>query len=305
MNAKTEHETVNIDQAVTPDWSAGRRAFIRSCGLAAAGAAALNLTGVTSGPAAAQAVTDADILNFALNLEYLEAEFYLRATTGNGLSNDDVTGTGNVGPVLGGKKVKFDTKAIRLYAEEIAADELAHVRFLRTGLGGAAVARPKINLNGAFTAAAKAAGLVTGDAKFDAYANETNFLLASFIFEDVGVTAYKGAAALISDKGILEAAAGILSVEAYHAGIVRTLLYQKGLFKEAQAISAARDSLDGGTQLDQGIGNIKNNKSNLVPTDANGITFSRTVPQVRSIVYLGGEGGGGFFPQGINGTFAS
>lgn len=295
-----------------------RRRFLRAAGLTTVGVAGAGL--LTAGTASAHEgkgrgkggddeaddgdVTDAAVLNFALNLEYLEAEFYLRAVTGEGLDDDEIDGSGDLGRVSGGRKVRFETKLGRQYAREIARDERAHVRFLRAALGDAKVARPTISLDDAFTAAARAAGLVGPDDEFDAFADENSFLLGAFVFEDVGVTAYKGAAALISNKTFLEAAAGILAVEAYHAGLVRTVLLAKGLADPAGRISDARDSLDGPADLDQGIVDAEG-RSNIVPTDENGIAFSRDVLQVHNIVYLTPEATdrGGFFPDGTNGTF--
>jgi hypothetical protein len=277
---------------------AGRRAFIQSIGLGVAGAAIFGMDG--GKPAAAQSITDADIFNFALNLEYLEAEFYLRASIGTGLVASEVTGTGTPGPVAGGHAVPFQNRLFANYANEIARDERAHVNVLRAALGSNAVARPAIDLGLAFTFAARAAGLAGPTDTFDAFANETNFLLAAYIFEDVGVTAYHGAAPLIKDPRNLSGAAGILAVEAYHAGIIRTVLYSLGLFSQAQAISNARNSL-GGAGLDQGIGDA--NTSNLVPVDTNGIAFQRTPQQVLNIVYLNPNGKPtGFFPNGLNGV---
>jgi hypothetical protein len=277
-----------------------RRNFLKGAGLAVAGAGALSALG--TGSASADEASDAAVLNFALNLEYLEAEFYSHAVYGRGLPDHLTTGRGDRGGVVGGREVTFNSRTIRTTAREIARDEIDHVRFLRAALGSAKVSRPKINLRNSFTAAARAAGLVGENETFDPYANENNFLLAAFIFEDVGVTAYKGAAPLITNKAYLEAAAGILAVESYHAGIVRTNLYNKDLMVAARKISGARDSLDGRSLLDQGIGTQK--RVNLVPTDMNGIAFSRTPGQVLNVVYLTPKSvnRGGFFPDGVNGA---
>ncbi|GAA1932947.1 ferritin-like domain-containing protein [Nocardioides hwasunensis] len=281
-----------------------RRLFLKSAGVAGLGVVGAGaLGGMTAAPAQAAGVSDGAVLNFALNLEYLEAEFYQYAAFGKGLDDKLTSGKGKKGGVKGGRQVQFATPAIRKYAEEIATDELDHVSFLRKALGGAKVARPAINIQESFTAAATAAGLIQPGQTFDPYANEDNFLLAAFVFEDVGVTAYKGAAPLITNKTYLEAAAGILAVEAYHAGIVRSALYSKGLQDAAKAISKARDSLDGKSTKDQGIGS-EAGKANLVPTDKNGIAFSRTPGQVLNVVYLNPKSvtKGGFFPRGVNGA---
>ncbi len=280
-----------------------RRRFLQS-----AGALGLGIVGASMLPTgAALAVpatgpSDGSVLNFALNLEYLEAEFYLHAVTGQGLASDLIHGTGHLGGVTGGRAVAFKTKRIKQYASEIAGDELAHVKFLRSALGGTAVARPAIDIRNSFTAAARAAGLIGSKQTFDPYANENNFLLAAFLFEDVGVTAYKGAAPLITNSTYLEAAAGILSVEAYHAATIRTSLLEMGLAPQVAKLSAARDSLDGGTVDDQGIINSRG-QANITPTDRNGITFSRSYDKVLNIVYLNpaSTDRGGFYPLGVNG----
>ena len=176
---------------------------------------------------------------------------------------------------------------------------------------------PNINIsgdaNGAFTAAARAAGVVGANETFNPYSSPENFLLGAFLFEDVGVSAYKGAAPLLSSKIYLEAAAGILAAEAYHAGLVRTVLYAKGMSTAALVtattkISDARDQLDKNGDSDQGIAGA-NGASNVVLADGDGIAYSRNSQQVHNIVYLNATGanrtGGGFFPNGTNNGNAS
>ena len=276
----------------------------------------------SSGNGSSSSSTDAAVLNFALNLEYLEGEYYSLAVNGTRLSaavagDDSATLTVKSNP-----KVPFVTPAVAAYAAEIANDEANHVKFLRSVTPGA-VNRPTINLLDSFNAAIKAAsnGAVTS---FDPFASELNFLLGAFIFEDVGVTAYHGGSTLITNKTYLSAAAGILAVEAYHAATVRTLLAQTGnsavpgtgltVFQVVDAISALRNAVDNsfGTSSaaafsaaddDQGL----QNGANIVPTDANSLAFSRTTTQVLPIVYLGSNPTvtptqNSFFPNGLNGA---
>jgi ferritin-like protein len=273
-----------------------RRSALKTLGALGAVAA---IPGLARSADAQMAFTDEDIFNFALNLESLEAEYYLRGTSGQGMTSADIGPS--PGSVSGGRMVPWANADLRQFMEEIARNELLHVRFYRRVLGSKAVSRPTIDIAGGFRAAAKAAGL--GD-NFDPFASEMNFFLGGMLMEDVGVTAYHGAIGALTTKEHRDAAAGILGVEAYHMGMARSTLYRMGSAarQAANAISDARDRLDGPADLDQGI--VLNGHSNFVPRDADAMVFTRTPQQVLNIVYLtpnAGVSGGGLYPSGMNG----
>lgn len=244
--------------------------------------------------------TDIAVMQFALNLECLEAEFYSWAAFGDGL-NKTLRGGGP--RAAGGKRALLSPSAVAL-ARDIATDEITHVAFLHSVLKSVKsdIPCPKINIGGAFAAAANAAIGTTLKTPFTPYGNDALFLHGAFIFEDVGVTAYHGAVGLIS-PALAPYAVGILGTEAYHAGAVRSKLmeiaeqtvfpYGVKVKTIVGAISALRGKVGGGK--DAGI-------EQLVPADENAIVFSRTTRQVLNIVFLGGVKKGGFFPNGVNGA---
>lgn len=135
-----------------------------------------------------------DVLNFALTLEYLEAEFY----------------------GLGNKANNLIPRDVREVFKTLEDHEEAHVKLLRTVLGSKAVPKPQFD----FTA-----GGIFGDV----FSNYQTFLALSQAFEDTGVRAYKGQATnLMSNELILETALRIHSVEARHAAQIRRLRGEKG-----------------------------------------------------------------------------
>jgi hypothetical protein len=137
-----------------------------------------------------------EVLNFALTLEYLEAEFYARGLAASGLI-----------PAANGDRAAIET---------IARHEAEHVEFLRTtimSLGGMPVAKPTFDFS--------AHGALPGALEFYIY---DIFLAVAQVFEDTGVRAYKGQAPnLMSVHEILRAALRIHSVEARHAAHLREM----------------------------------------------------------------------------------
>ena len=274
---------------------------------------------------AQSATMDAEILNFALNLEFLEAQFYTLATAGVTIDKlgTPIPITSGSGAAGGTVTLKPNFAAVPFtagsqaqnYAMETATEEQNHVKFLQGALNAsganAAVAMPNIDLYNSFNALAQAAGISGG---FDPFANPTNFLIGAFIFEDVGVTAYLGAAPLIQSSAYLTAALEIHAVEAYHAGSVRTQIFQAGAPATtiSEAVAATRAKRDGSNPPDDiGVGTQTTpigTGSTIVDVSLTGPSPARVVPrtttQVLSIVYGGGAAGtgGAFFPNGLNGS---
>lgn len=327
------------------DKALSRRGFLTGVGSVAAATAVAGCSDdgtitIPTPTTTATAYTDNDILNFALNLEYLEAEFYLRGATGAGLATGDLgTSPGNV-TVPATTKITAQasgsalTTAQQNILNELAYTEQQHVRFLRSQLSSGAVARPAIDFVNSVATIAK---LATLPSTFNPFANYESFITLACIFEDIGVTAYNGAAPLISNtttgKVILAAAAGIMAVEAYHGATLRGALYAGAAtqgntaypyltyFNQVQGVISTLSSgygtlnLQGTSTTPITLASVGASASipNVVPADANALAFHRSTDQVLHIAYgtLSASGGssstagvasGGLFPSGFNGN---
>jgi hypothetical protein len=286
-----------------------RRRFLQTATALSAAAAGATLLSGCSSDVSASGPAQSDVLNFALNLEYLEATFYINITTGGDLSSANTTGSGTI-TNLPGKLTSYNQQTTDIL-NEIAFDEQSHVTDLRAALGTLAVPRPALNLGALGTILA------------------SNALSVARLFEDVGVTAYAGAAQYLSGAN-LTYAAQILGVEGFHAGALRLLCIQQG---QTGYIATAAKPADGYDVLpyDPGVAAISAtgptaSSTTVIPAPSTGggffataggttalqlngtfagFAYTRTTSQVLSIVYgttVAGSTSGGFFPNGMNGN---
>lgn len=193
-----------------------------------------------------------DALNFALTLEYLEAEFYAMGVAASGLI----------------------PSADRAVFQQISKHETAHVNLLKSVLGGSAVAKPTFDF--------------TAGGMFDPFnpANYAQFLVLAQAFEDTGVRAYKGQAGeLMGNNDVLTTALQIHSVEARHASEVRRIRGQKGWITlssyDAGIPTLAGNPIYGGEQnLMQGDVDV----TTITSIDANGVSEAFDEPLAKSDV---------------------
>lgn len=265
-----------IQQAVSA--STNRRGLIKRLAMAAA---ALG----SSRKLKAQSPSASDVVQFALNLEYVESEFFSIATTGQTLSQRGVpiSGIGNTGPTATSfGQVNFGNNLMLTgaAAREAADDEIAHVVILRAALqanGITPIAKPAINLDALAPMGASLANMQT-------------FLVLARAFEDIGISAYNGAVDFLSGSPYLMAAARIQGDEGIHIGNWRLEIARFGI---------ATSPVDAADITPPPSG------SNFYSTNKpNGLTAFRTPGQVLYLAY-GNQANvtsGGFFPNGVNGV---
>ncbi len=211
-----------MSDILTQDVS-GRRAFVRGASLAVAGlaAAALLIPGQAYAaiPNAIPGTGDIQVLNYALQLEDLEANLYAQAIlrlTGGGT---DPQAAASVGTIAGLNVSGLDVQ----YIQKFAPVEAAHRDFLKTALGAAAITTLK-------------------PAKYDfGIQNMTRQQVLNLVLEAeaTGVQAYLGAIPCFTTKSpYAQTAAAIQGTEARHTSIltiVRNILSVQGILSDPVA----------------------------------------------------------------------
>ena len=281
-------------------------------------------TSTTAAPGAYTA-TNADWLNFTLQLHYLLAAYLQRSLDGTTLSASLTGGSGTAGQVRGAQAVAFTDQVLRTLAREVTTATVARIGLLRRTLGSAVTAQPVIDISGGQGSPFQAIAAYSGPNAtppttfFNPYASDKDYLLGAVALFAVATSAIPRIAALAGNE--VRPVLGLIcaGVAANDATLRNALFYradqepltppagEKTLFERANIMSDGRDQFDGPADLDQGVGGFAGKtdvNANIGVTDANSIQLRRTPEQVLGVLYASASSvaAGAFFPAGINGT---
>ncbi|KAL9435705.1 hypothetical protein AB3S75_021886 [Citrus x aurantiifolia] len=263
---------------------------------------------------------DKDLIQVALNLEFLETEFFLNGALGRGLDSIEPEMAAGGPPPTGASKANLDHTTYRII-EEFGYQEIGHLRAIVTTVGG--FARPQIDLScHNFANIFDQAVGYKLTPPFDPYSNTVNYLLASYVIPYVGLVGYVGTIPNLVNCTSRSLVAGLLGVESGQDAVIRTLLYERAdqivvpykmtVAEFTDRISALRNRLgmrgnkDEGLRVPRRLGAENRTDSNILSANANSLSYSRTPPEILRIVYGTGSENkpGGFFPNGGNGAVA-
>ncbi|KAG8369090.1 hypothetical protein BUALT_Bualt15G0114000 [Buddleja alternifolia] len=263
---------------------------------------------------------DIDQLEFALNLEYLEAEFFSWGAFGVGLDSLAPNLTMGGPPPIGVMKANLSS-FVRDIIAQFAFQEFGHLRAIKSRVKG--FPRPQMDLSAvAFATVMNNAFEMHLVPPFDPYANDINYLLASYVIPYVGLTGYVGTIPKLQSPTSERLVAGLLGVESGQDAVIRTLLFQRALSKVTpysftvaeftSKISKLRNDLGKRGLKDEGVivplvqGAEGRIAGNVLVGDQNSLSFDRTPEEILRIVYGSGEENkpGLFYPKGADGRIA-
>ncbi|KAK4424625.1 Desiccation-related protein PCC13-62 [Sesamum alatum] len=265
-------------------------------------------------------IGDIDPMQFAQNLEHLEADYFLWSALGYGLDVVAPELTMGGPPPIGAQKANLDRQT-RCIIEEFGYQEVGHLRALKTTVGG--IPRPLMDLSAKnFARVFDEAFGYELEPPFDPYRNSLSYMLASYVIPYVGLVSYVGTNPRLigfKTKGLL---GGLLGVEAGQDAVIRHYLYERATevvepYNHTVAvftiqISKLRNRLamcgikDEGIFVPPCLGAENRTESNVLSADYNSLSYARTPPEVLRMVYGTGNEHvpGAFFPEGGNGRIA-
>ncbi|CAN4111092.1 unnamed protein product [Withania somnifera] len=241
---------------------------------------------------------DVDKMQFAVNLEFLEAEYFLWAAYGHGLDVVAPNLTMGGPPPIGVRKANLDPLTKNIIVE-FAYQEVGHLRALKSTVG--VFPRPLLDLS------AKNFGKLFDKAfghklvpPFDPYRDSLSYMLSCYVIPYVGLVGYVGTNPNINGYKTKRRATKLVHP------------YSHTVADFTSRLSNPRNKLakcgikDEGIFVHPQLGAENRTRNNVLSANFDSLSYKRTPAEILRIVYGSGDEHvhSGFYPNGANGKIA-